>query len=307
MPTEVATKVISKTYTAICKNADADTGVVDILIPLSTDSVDRQGESILPSAFKKRLKAFKAHPVLLSSHDYGELTKQIGEWTSIKVTEEGLVGKPKYYIGKGNAEADWGFFLASIGMASYSVGFIPFDYEEDEAADGDKTPWKTYTDVELLEISQVIVPANRDAAQNMRSVLATKGVAVPKDMENLLSQIADTPIFYTTVDPEVKVEETPARKEARDISQKEIADELDYCLGLVKSGNLNIENRHAATGLAVEIIKMTPEVDYARISGGDMPVSIKETVEEKPDPQLDKLCAIIEIRRQYGLIKIGGK
>ncbi len=194
----VAVNVVFKTYNAIVKDADKETGEVNILIPLSTSSVDRDGESIDPIAFKKRLKTFKARPILLSSHDYRDLQKQIGEFTQIKVTPEGLMGKPKYYVNMGNPEADWGFFLASIGMASYSVGFIPFAWDDMEDGDGDKSPKKIYTDVELLEISHVVVPSNRDAAQNMRSVLIAKGAKAPQD---LLSAWANAEIVDRTDEP----------------------------------------------------------------------------------------------------------
>lgn len=199
-------KIIYKTFNAIVKDADEETGEVNILIPLSTSSVDRDGESIDPLAFKKRLKFFKARPILLSSHDYRDLQKQIGEFTQIKVTPEGLMGKPKYYVNMGNPEADWGFFLASIGMASYSVGFIPFTWDDNEEGDGDKTPKKIYTDVELLEISHVVVPSNRDAAQNMRSVLAAKGVKAPDDLMTKITEI-ETPAIEK-IEPITKPEET---------------------------------------------------------------------------------------------------
>ncbi len=197
------TKVIYKTYNAVVKDSDAETGEVNILIPLSTSSVDRDGESIDPIAFKKRLKTFKSRPVLLSSHDYRDLQKQIGEFTQIKVTPEGLMGKPQYYINKGNAEADWGFFLASIGMASYSVGFMPYAWDDMEDGDGDKTPKKIYTDVELLEVSHVVIPSNRDAAQNMRAALTAKGMKAPKD---LLEELAHAEVVDISEEPPKVIE-----------------------------------------------------------------------------------------------------
>ena len=157
---------IFKTYRAEVKAINEGTGEIDMFISLSTDSVDRDGEIIEPMAFKKTLPKFMKRPVLVASHDYRELTSQIGEWSRLKVSDTGLEGKPKYYINEGNEQADWGFKLASKGMAAFSIGFIPKSWED---GDGEKLPRRTYKEVELLEISQVIVPSNREAIQNIRA------------------------------------------------------------------------------------------------------------------------------------------
>ncbi len=157
---------IYKTFRAEVLGVNADEGTVDMLIPVSTASVDRDGEIVEPSAFKKTLPKFMKRPVLVSSHDYRDLTSQIGEWTKLKITDSGVEGKPKYYINEGNEQADWGFKLASKGMAAFSIGFIPKEWVDGTT---EKEPRRTYKEVELLEISQVIVPSNREAIQSIRS------------------------------------------------------------------------------------------------------------------------------------------
>jgi len=137
-----------------------------MLIPVSSGQIDRDGEIIEPTAFKKTIPKFMKHPVLVSSHDYRDLTNQIGEWTKLKITENGMEGKPKYYVNEGNEQADWGFKLASKGRAAFSIGFIPQKWED---GDGEKSPRRTYKEVELLEISQVIIPSNREAIQAIKS------------------------------------------------------------------------------------------------------------------------------------------
>lgn len=161
----MTTEMIKKTFRPEIKGVDTEDGIIDMLIPMSTASIDRDGESIDPLGWKKSLPAFRKRPVLLSSHDYRDLRKQIGEFKTIKLSEDGLVAKPRYYINEGNEEADWAFKLASKGMAAYSVGFIPVKWED---GDGEKTPKRTYTEQELLEISHVVVPSNRDAIQGLR-------------------------------------------------------------------------------------------------------------------------------------------
>jgi len=51
-------------------------------------------------------------------------------------------------------------------VAAYSVGFMPIKWID---GDGEKEPRRTYTEQELLEISHVVVPSNRDAIQSIRS------------------------------------------------------------------------------------------------------------------------------------------
>lgn len=180
---------IDKTFVAETKNADPKTGEIEVLIPLSSGRIDRDGEVVEPSAFKRHLSAFKKRPVLVSSHDYRDLRKQIGEFAGVRVTEDGLYGKPRYYINQGNQEADWGFFLASIGKAAFSIGFLPIAWDENPEGDGWRTPRKTFTEVELLEVSHVIVPANREAAQAMKEELCVKGIDPPPEFRKAIDGI----------------------------------------------------------------------------------------------------------------------
>ncbi len=157
---------IYKTYRAEVKDVNEVTGEINLFIPVSTDSVDRDGEVVEPMAFKKTIPKFMKRPVLVASHDYKDLTNQIGEWTKLRIDGNGVEGRPKYYVGENNPQADWGFKLASKGMAAFSIGFIPKEWVD---GDGVKEPRRTYKEVELLEISQVIVPSNREAIQSIRS------------------------------------------------------------------------------------------------------------------------------------------
>ncbi len=168
---------IFKTFRAEVKSVNQETGEVDLFIPMSTGAKDRVNEVILPEAFRKTLKDFRKRPVMLSSHNYNDLRKQIGEFTSIRVSTDGLMAKPKYYINEGNEEADWGFKLAQKGMAAFSVGFIPLEWDDNQEStasepgkvDTKAPPLRVYKLVELLEISQVCVPANREAIQGVRA------------------------------------------------------------------------------------------------------------------------------------------
>lgn len=213
---------IQKIFNAVIKSVDHADHTVEVVV--STGAVDRHMESVLPEAFKKRLSTYKAHPVLLSSHDYYDLRKQIGEATSVKVKDDALIAKFKYYVGEGNQEADWAFNLASKKVAAYSIGFIPHGYNDNQEnyADAKKNgnPMRTYTDVELIEISQVLIPSNRDAVQE-RSQL--KNDAEHKDEDFAVAELCTKALADKELIPDVvkqiKVEE---KKEEAKISKEDV-------------------------------------------------------------------------------------
>lgn len=167
-PTTKLTKIFSSEVKSVNEQNQTVVAVV------STKKTDRDGDIILPEAFKSRLKVYKDHPVFLSSHKYGSLLSQIGEAESVKITEAGLEATFKYYVGKGNPEADWAFELAKQGIAAFSVGFIGHDWEPIEDKDSKMIVGRTFTDVELIEISQVVVPSNRGALQMGRAAAAVE-------------------------------------------------------------------------------------------------------------------------------------
>jgi HK97 family phage prohead protease len=243
--------MIYKTFRVDVKAVNEETGEVDMLIPMSTASIDRDGESIDPMGWKKSLPAFKKRPVLLSSHDYHDLRKQIGEFTTIRVNADGLFAKPKYYINEGNEEADWAFKLASKGVAAYSVGFIPTKWVE---GDGEKEPRRTYTEQELLEISHVVVPSNRDAIQSVRS----------KSVDPIVNEILDEVLEDDELIDKVK--------KPKEVSQEEIKDEIDYLTLMIDEVGLNDESEESLR----ELMK--------RLPGGDIPVGIvKLEIKDMPE------------------------
>ncbi len=204
-----------KAFKGIIKGIDEKNFTVDVIV--STDSIDRDMEKIELSAFKKHLKVYKAHPVLLSSHSYSDLTKQIGIAESIKITKEGILVKFKYFAGEGNAEADWGWKLAEKGVAGYSIGFMAHKFIDNDIESAKKTGlWRTYTEVELLEISQVLIPSNRDAVQGR--------MAECEGVEKEMCEMAIKSVF--------KKDEKPAKddvesKDAVIIEMKEEIDDLN--------------------------------------------------------------------------------
>ena len=166
------------------KGIDKEQFLVDAII--SSSKNDRDKERIIPLAFEKNIKTYKKHPVLLSSHTFHGLQNQIGEAVSnsIRINEKNVEMTFCYYVGKGNPEADWGFFLASKKRAAYSVSFIPIAWEnKDIEKDG---IYREYTEIELVEVSHVTVPSNRESLQRMKNM----GI-VEDDLYKELSELID--------------------------------------------------------------------------------------------------------------------
>ena len=157
---------------------DEEAGIISAVV--STEDVDRDGDIIRQEGWD--LTHFSAHPILLSSHNYRGLTNQIGEWTRMTVEDNQLVGRAQYYIGEGNEEADWGFKLATKGRAAFSVGFVP-DMSMAKQIEANGNLSYEYKGQELLEVSQVTVPSNRQALQ------ALKGMSLHPDVEMLVEEM----------------------------------------------------------------------------------------------------------------------
>ena len=170
----------AKFIKAETKILDEKEGIVRAVV--STESVDRDGDIIRQDGWD--LRHFERHPVLLSSHNYRGLTNQIGEWTKMEVVGKELVGEARYYIGQGNPEADWGFFLAGRDKAAFSVGFMP-DMEQAKELQGDGKSSYEFKAQELLEVSQVTVPSNRQSLQAM------KGLGLDPLVERLVDDVLD--------------------------------------------------------------------------------------------------------------------
>lgn len=203
---------ITKTYIGEIKSIDEKNFTVEAVV--SDETIDRYQEVIKIDAWKKGLKTYQQHGVLLSSHNYGKLTNQIGIAEKIRVDDGKLIAKFKYFVNAGNEEADWGFFLAKQGLAAYSVGFLPrpngyetADWDDADVKSG-KKPLRTYTDVELLEVSQVTVPANPSALQKSMDDMKEDEDPVIKEFsemvyQKLFTKQEEIPVIEDSLDDEV--------------------------------------------------------------------------------------------------------
>lgn len=123
----------------------------------STSAVDRDGEVVEVEGWD--LKNFKKNPVIMYAHDYRSLP--IGRAPKIRVSD-GKLKNTVEFPPEGTYEfADIVERLVKEGyLKTESVGFIPKEWKD---GDDKKSPKRTYTKQELLEISIVPVPSNPNA------------------------------------------------------------------------------------------------------------------------------------------------
>jgi len=205
----------------------------------STSGIDRDGESILASGWD--LRNFKKNPVLMYAHDYRTLP--IGKVPRVWTSKDGTLKNTVQFPPEGTYEfADIVERLVDTGyLKTESVGFIPKEWDE---GDGDKSPRRTYTKQELLEISIVPVPSNPDALRNA----VDEGVITTKQLK----------IITEATEPEEVV------KEPHEVSQEEIKDEIDYLITLIDNNGMNEEVKEGLQELA------------KRIPANDIAVEIEE-------------------------------
>ena len=189
---------------------------------VSTESVDRDGDIIRQANWD--LAHFKAHPILLSSHNYRGLTNQIGEWTDMRIEGKQMVGDALYYINQGNPEADWAFVLASKGRAAFSVGFVP-DMAQAKTIESHGNMAYEFQGQELLEVSQVTVPSNADALQSLKGIglhpeMDTLVTEVLGDFDNEIREVADEAVEETEEATErIWISDEDRKAFAREISE----------------------------------------------------------------------------------------
>ncbi len=186
---------------AVENGFNADTRTLRAVI--STANKDRHGEVVEPRAFEPHIAHFMANPVVLAGHQH--------RLADGSVPVIGIVEELAFYDDR--VEAQLRFAPADVNelgpryerayelgfMRAFSVGFIPIEIRVEEGE-----PF-THTESELIELSAVAVPSNRQSLSGTDA----KGVA------ELSATIEATPGFeddgadpdsgavYLLVDPEV--------------------------------------------------------------------------------------------------------
>lgn len=152
-----------------CITKIGDTGDRTLEAAISTISVDRDGDVLLPSGV--RTDEYKANPVVLLGHDAGSLP--IGKATGLQRTPNAVLAemqfaeRPAAHPDAAEWVPDTVYDLFRQGVLNaFSVGFTidkaRAATKKDVRRFGDRVR-RVVTDWNLLEFSVVTIPANQDA------------------------------------------------------------------------------------------------------------------------------------------------
>jgi HK97 family phage prohead protease len=155
----------------------ADTGYFAGLA--STYNVDRHGERILPGAFSKTIAALKAGTQRVAVLNMHQPSQIIGGLSSAEETDEGLEVEGSIVLGETIADRAHQLLLAKA--AGLSVGFAA--PTEGVNFRRDANGKKAYHDVDLMEVSVVGVPSNR---QSIVHTVRGLGDITPAEFERML-------------------------------------------------------------------------------------------------------------------------
>lgn len=167
---------------------------------VNRDSVDRDGERILPSAYKKDFDHYLANPVVLYNHNMSEPT--VGRMVNHKITDKEILMRVKFaYDENPRAAMLWKLYSADPPyMQMVSNGFIPLAASDKEK---DKLPGQknlTFTRIEMIELSLVNVGANR-YAHSMIPKGITSDPTLNNELERMLEETPEIPGVVQAFEP----------------------------------------------------------------------------------------------------------
>ena len=140
---------------------DGETTSITIEGYASTDDVDRQGDIVPASVWKKGIQNYLKNPVILAYHNHSE---PVGRMVGHKVDSKGLWIKARI-----SSAADEVFNLVKDGiLTAFSIGFRIVDAEYDAAKE-----LFVVKELELHEISIVSVPANQNTLFSLSKAFDT--------------------------------------------------------------------------------------------------------------------------------------
>lgn len=306
MPKKAPFELVQKSFPSVIRSVNSEKHTAEVI--MSDETVDRYQEVIKADAYRKSIKQFMKHPVLLSSHvSFGSLRNQIGEWEKIWIEDNKLVGRAKYYVGEGNPEADWGWKLVEKGIAAFSVGFISKAYEntpEEALKKNPSAPWRIYTEVELLETSQVLIPANPSALQKAESGtdLILRNMAT--EVRNVLSDDEILDFAGVEVDPRFLIDlekmleaDEPETIEIK-VQDKEVENSnADNTTELaIDPATLSVQNPETSSGEGEESGKSTNDTEEGLRKEVEVDQRITEKAEKLAESFIQKYISGVEER-----------
>lgn len=133
----------------------------------STDSIDRHGEIVDPAGFEAALPGFMSNPVILAGHQHtleGGTVPTIGKVVNPQALANGLQIEVEFAPAEVSPLGPQYRKAFELGfLNAFSIGFIPQQTEVRKVDDDHSV--MAHTAFDLLEISAVAVPSNRESLQ----------------------------------------------------------------------------------------------------------------------------------------------
>lgn len=275
------------------KNLSTQTGAtLKIRGMASTKNLDRYNEIVEPSAFLDSIDLFMKNPVMLLQHN---MNKPIGRFTSLNMTADGLEVEGEV-LHNDDGVIDK---IKSGVLQAFSIGFVPKRWliknpagevvaDENGIAKGvclddlfSSKNTKTITELELVEISVVSIPANAhslfgisESATKFFDNLQKDWAAEIKTLENPAENIAEN-----------ADENTPTNEVSSKTENGEISAENDT--NIPPSGDELVDTDNVAN----EVISQTENPADEMISAENSQNEEKnsdETISEKSDENISE-------------------
>ena len=144
------------------KVAEVDEASHEIVFTVTSDTLDRDSERVLPKSLEKDFGYYKENPVVLFHHDHS--IPAVAKMVDHKITDTQVVMRDQFAVDIDYPLAKVLWELYSKGyMRMTSIGFIPIEWTEDEEMMLEGQKGMTFTRIEMIEHSLVNVGANRYA------------------------------------------------------------------------------------------------------------------------------------------------
>ena len=113
------------------KVAEVDEASSEIVFTVSSDTVDRDSERVLPKSIEKDFAYYKENPVVLFHHDHS--IPAVAKMVEHKITNKEVIMRDRFAVDVDYPLAKVLWELYSKGyMRMTSIGFIPLEWTEDE-------------------------------------------------------------------------------------------------------------------------------------------------------------------------------
>jgi HK97 family phage prohead protease/HK97 family phage major capsid protein len=242
----------------------------------STDDVDRQGDIVPASVWKKGIQNYLKNPVILAYHDHSE---PVGRMVEHRVDGKGLWVKARISSAAGEV-----FNLVKDGiLTAFSIGFRIVDAEYDAAKE-----LFVVKELELHEISVVSVPANQNTLFSL-----SKAFDTAEEFKSFKQQFAPESDSAKGLESSTEADSEIKKEWEMDPKQLEqmLADAANKAAELTAKAIADTQAKQLADKTAAD--KAEAELD-ARVKAAVASISTTDTGAERLMAEVEKRLATAE-------------